>query len=410
MSQFTRSKAQQYLFHLRALEYTKKHINKKIWDNSNQIQKLNQEINQLGASNYIPPPQMNKPPNWYAFNYAGKWIVILCITLLLAFLIFTFGHSIINGVVPVMAMGAFIIVVLYNISNIYKQNTKLREQYDNVIAQYNYEINIDNNRVNEEISLRAIKIKEIEKLKQANSTLEKTLEDIKKTRNLLYSVNYIPYQFRNLESISFFYSQIKSSPIKLDELIRYETMRAFNGYKNIPDFIKLQDEIYSFYTTKGSYFWDSCKKIAEEISEFIEDDEYKSEYRSQMEFIIEAINEAFNKGDIKMNENNFYGSVGAVFNDNHGTVNVPMSDFTSIENKLDDEILKEICNKLADEIKQSNNSNTQQILNELEKLRPTLVRKKEESKFDWSNRVEQTLQNIANIAGIAGFVFSQFFR
>ena len=203
--------------------------------------------------------------------------------------------------------------------------------------------------------------------------LQGLLKSIKEARALLYSVNYIPYQYRNLESVGFFYSQVKSSPIVLNELIRCDPAYVANGYNSIPDFIKTQDDIYSFPTVNRIDFWNSCNLLVKKFDTYI----------------LEKVIGDENQGKIE--------------------VKSPMTDYQSaVEEEIDDELVKRIIGDMAEEIKRSNAENAQELLRKLNEMEPQLTRQQSEPKETWWERIKESLQIFANFAGIAEFAFSAY--
>ena len=375
------------------------------------MQIINNEINGLAISNNIINPNAIKPSGWYSLKWSGKWIAFLLLSIIITCILFNQSPK--NpGVIAFIIIGIiFIIISLVNIFVSLNRNTIALRQYNDTISWFDYSCSQENKRIVYESEIKNDKknqlnelTNELEKYIQNENELQKLLKSTKNARELLYAVNYIPYQFRNLKSIGFFYSQVQSSPIVLNELIRYEPEHVSNGYNSIPGFIKIQDDMSSFLTL-NNYFWSSCSTLTKKIDKYISEKDEQS-LEQKMQNLIDTINEE----GLGM-KNIFNASVGAVTEKNIGTISVttPLSDYQpSVEADADREILKQIIEDLTQKIMQSNRGDIQELLEKLNELRPQLEREKPELRAVWWERIKDGLEAFANVAGVAGFALASY--
>ncbi len=403
----------QYLFHLKALEYAKRHVNREIKQRKSAIQTLDSEINNLSIPQNIAIPNMERPSKWYTIKWAGKWfvflglsVIVLCVLSLLTGRQNTFWSGVGIGILKIASTLFALVCIIYVLVSSYR-NAGVRRQYNAAMAQYKDSCKQESQRIADEDAIQKNKIQEMNQYIEEEKELQGLLKSIKEARALLYSVNYIPYQYRNLESVGFFYSQVKSSPIVLNELIRCDPAYVANGYNSIPDFIKTQDDIYSFPTVNRIDFWNSCNLLVKKFDTYIlEKDENSLE--QNMQKLIETIR----KEGLGM-KYNFNGPVtaGVIGDENQGKIEVksPMTDYQSaVEEEIDDELVKRIIGDMAEEIKRSNAENAQELLRKLNEMEPQLTRQQSEPKETWWERIKESLQIFANFAGIAEFAFSAY--
>lgn len=391
----------QYTFHLKTLENAKKHINSKIKQLRKEIKSIDDENKKLCVSQPINKPAIKKPSKWYSYSFAGKWLLTIIIIFVIDMKLKSLNFS--NIYYILFRNIVFVLSTLLIISNVIS-NRKQIKKYCSAIHMYTQECEIEQQRLSSEEEKKTLNLNRINTLQVSVDELSETLDTVKAARDLLYSANYIPYQFRNLESITFFYSQIHSSTITLDELIRYETKRVFEEYNGIPYFIKFRDEIYSYLTIKKYYFWNSCQKLTNEMVNYISN-KGESSLENKMEALINTMkNSSTNQyfyGPAVVGTNN-----GIVGDSNSGNVEIMSSINPSIENEGNKEALEMICNDLAEKIVKSNSEMSKELIIKLERMKIDLLPKESETRASWAERVEQGLGIIANIAGIADFSFA----
>jgi len=401
----------QYLFHLKTLEYAKRHAKREINRKKNEIQRLNNEISRLAIPNNVASPNVRQPSRWYSFNWSGKWFVLLGLAILVICVLFStdtpYRSAANQGLLLLLKILSivFAIVSFINIFTSYNRNVRALKQYNEAVAQYNYYYNQERQKFSYESEVKNSKIDELNTHIQEEKELQDVIKSMKEARGLLYSVNFIPYQFRNLESVGFFYSQVKSSPIVLNDLIRYEPTRVSSGYNSIPDFIKVEDDIYSFPTINRIAFWNSCNALMQKIDKYISENDDQSLEQSMQKLI-----ETINKEGLGM-KYNFIGSVTAGVIGDGNKVTVPMSDYQpSIETAADSEMIKRIVDDLSQKIMLSHKENSQDLLRRLNELEPQLVRKEFEPKESWWERIKEGLEVFSNFAGIAGFALASYMQ
>lgn len=386
----------QYTFHLKTLEYAKKSINAKIKALEGQKGLIRNQIEALAIPREIPPPNCQKPSLFFALFNSAKWaFLIICILLVSKFL---YSHPIIKNYVSTPNLFD---VLIFNVLLIAIPIAKINSQYHNyknLFAEYEGEWKLyrkrceeDQQRVESEKLEQGKKQEEIEDILAESEDLKQLLENVKKARDLLYSVNYIPYQFRNLESISFFYSQIQSSPITLRQLILFDTQKVKDGYKDIPDFIKVRDEIYLFYNVKNPDFWDSCKQLTSEVVKSMQEND-ENKLAKGMETLIDTMKNSTGTKYI----GNIYGGYvesnsGTILNNNIQN-NIPDSVINEARMALSSEPLQKIVDTIGE--------NTQISTQEHDEIKSELLPKPDESQDTWQNRIQEFIGTIADISTI----------
>jgi len=370
----------QYLFHLKALEYAKKYVNKKIKDYKNGIQPLTHRVEYLESS-IRTGPTINKPSAWYSYKWIGKWVIF---SVLIAIVIIILSTNLLTAIVLLLLI-LLIVVILYFYS--YNQNSKYLEQ----LEQYEVEVQ----RIKGEVEERIKIIEMLDAWTHEEEKLQNSLTNIRESRRGLYSVNYIPYQYRNLESIAYFYNQVKSSFVTLKELVLFESNRVINGYENIPNFIKNEDDMYSFPTVNRVEFWNSCSELVKEVNKILSESEGENLEQS-MQQLIKSIEEGGLgvKYEIK-------GNVQSIVDRNDGIL---LNHMYAVEAEVDCERLKHFIDEVKRDVVNSSTVNHQDMLEKLDALKTELTRSESETKDEWreriSKRVLAVLGSAANVATI----------
>lgn len=387
-----------YLFYLKTLELVKSRLKREIERMENECQELSKKISNLAISKEIIRPNVYKPGNWYSIEYAGKWLIPLGLSIAIGLIVIDSRG--IWGPLFSLISACIFIYSAYKAYKSYQSNLRKSNIYTVTIKQYNASLREQKERVKLEEAEKNIKQEDLRKKEKELDELSNYLKKINIARDLLYSVDYIPYQFRNFRSVVFFYSQVQSSPILLDELIQYEGQRVENGYKDIKyRFTSPPQFMCAYAILQRSNFWEECRQVASEVS---------ADLMTQKEG--ENLDEKFRELSEKVGKVGsgityaFYGSVGAVAGVHIGNneITAPMSDYSlAMESEAENEYLKGYSEKFAEQIAQKYNSETaQELLEKLEAQKPQLMREKLESYSACEVRIKDTLKEFATSNGI----------
>ncbi|MCL2376746.1 MAG: hypothetical protein FWC76_05035 [Defluviitaleaceae bacterium] len=373
------------MFHLKALEYAKKHVNTEIRNYKYDIWHLGDEISSLEAS-IAAGPSVAKPSMWYFPRWSGKWFIFLMLSVAAAVVILD------DPLLLMASCAALAAISIIGICISYSKNQR-------ILRHHNEEVW----RIDEEVKQKEDFGVILEEVSQKLGEMQNILSNIKISRSGLYSINYIPYQYRNLEAIGFFYSQVKSSPITLKELMLFEPQRVNNGYEDIPNFIKILDETYSFPTVNKAEFWSSCGALMREIEKYL-----AMEGEQGLEQSIQGLIRTIESGGLGV-KYEIKGNVGSIVEKQDGIL---LNYLPTIKSEVDHEVLERFIEEIKREIVNCNAENHQETLRKTEELKPELAREEFESDEDWKERTErrirETLGDFADIASIAsaiGFFF-----
>lgn len=401
--------ALQYLFHLKTIEYGKKQAVEEMKKIRREISLLKNEIARLAL-----PKACGSRPSEPIHLMKQTQFKLLVILLALLFICGTYFY-IKKNLSWIICFFVVLYVAIQIRTSVDDYNSRY-QAFQQEMDAYNTRCTQEQMRLREETDLKAEKEKQVIKKQELLDRSITTLEKINDVRYLLYSINIIPYQFRNLASISFFYNQVQSSIINLTDLILYNTNRVKDGYQNIPDFIKDREYLLALYTIQQPYFWDSCELVVEKINE--KDTEFAQNTGNTLsENLQELITTIKQEGlGVKYQINGNVGVAGdnaqveqITVNDKPSTpcrsIETPMQEYTMVDEKTIQAITQQICSGLIEKLREEGLTNDQLILKRFDELQEQMPIRKGETTHTWLERIQNAVTSFSDIAGIGSLAF-----
>lgn len=402
----------QYLFHLKTLEYGRKQAVEEMQKSRREISLLKNEISHLALSKDCG----SKPSNPIPLTRQPRFklsIAVLMIFSIMGIYLFVSKESI---WIACLAVVLYFAIQIKNIDDEYKSEyqTFLHE-----IEKYNARCTQEQTRLYEETALKAEKEKLVTEKQEALDSSMTILEKINGVRDLLYSIDIIPYQFRDLKSISFFYNQVQSSIINLTDLILYTTDRVEDGYKKIPYFVKEREYLLALYTIQQPYFWDSCELVVKKINE--KDTEFAQNTGNTLSKNLQELITIIKQEGLGV-KYQFNGNIGIVGNNakvKELTVNdkpttpsciieTPMQEYSTVDEKTIQAIIEQTCSNLVEKLREAGLMDDQLIKRKFEELQAQMPIRKEETTYTWLERIWNAVTSFSEIAGIGSLAFDVY--
>ena len=420
-----------YLFHLKLLERAKPMLKLEIKQHDRNIAALERKKAALITPREIPSPvwlEYAQEPSYWRTSYPGAALFGLIVVGIITLLLLIAAIATDGGFAPVSGLVIFIVIAIFTARHFYKQlkeynnsseenrqrkanwqgqNQRIQEENQRRQTEHQWQLAEDERRI-EENQLPAAEVQcEIEEVQQTKAITEDLLEDTKEARRLLYSASIIPHHFRNLEAASYFYSLITSTQISLDDWILHLTRREVKlGYDEIPDIITQDDATKAPVRIRKKSFWDECKLLAEQMMSYAEDDDIAI----QMKELVSKLSEKdFGKTE-------FHISGGTITGGAFGTgAKADIRYEAPVIMNDDQEELMALLNKIYTDLKwqlrTSERTDTDELLQQLHQDMQALVPKPKEDKQSWYKKLNDILEPFGKLAGIAGLglaAYTQF--